>query len=348
MDTAMQLMRVLTFLVFLPFTASPAGAAVKTQARLILSAEAARPGETVTAGVLLKMPSGWHTYWKNPGDSGEATKIVWQLPDGIQAGEIQWPVPDKLNVADLTTYIYHDQVLLMAPLTLADNLPAGPKELKAQVSWLECEQLCLPGKGEVKATLEIAPKSKPSAELSLFDAWKKKLPRTDSLVQAGAWWEKEPDGDSRPLIVEVGMKDADDFFAYPGKTFEVQAATEKMSADREKVRLRKIVRKYEGDWPSRLKGIAVGKAGSSVTAVELDATIGLESKAAGVLTSEPRPVTETPNGVPETAVHAPQRSLPLMLFFAFLGGLILNIMPCVLPVIALKVLGFVNQSKESP
>ena len=94
----MQLMRVLTFLVFLPFTASPAGAAVKTQARLILSAEAARPGETVTAGVLLKMPSGWHTYWKNPGDSGEATKIVWQLPGGVQAGEIQWPVPEKLNV----------------------------------------------------------------------------------------------------------------------------------------------------------------------------------------------------------------------------------------------------------
>src|SRR5439155_12889649 len=150
------------------------------------------------------------------------------------------------------------------------------------------------------------------------------------------------------LAVEVRMEDPDDLLAYPRKTFEVQAATEKMSADREKVRLRKIVRKYEGDWPSRLQGIAVGKAGSSVTAVELNAAIGLESKAAGVLTSEPRPVTETPNSAPETAVAAPQRSLPFMLLFAFLGGLILNIMPCVLPVIALKVLGFVNQSKESP
>src|SRR5438046_7868535 len=128
----MRVNRMVALLVFLPFAAVPVAAATKTQARLLLSAEAARPGETILAGVLLKMPSGWHTYWKNPGDSGEATKIVWQLPGGVQAGEIQWPVPEKLNVADLTTYIYHDQVLLMASLTLADNLPAGPKELKAQ------------------------------------------------------------------------------------------------------------------------------------------------------------------------------------------------------------------------
>src|SRR5437870_10110490 len=171
MDTAMQLMRVLTFLVFLPFTASPAGAAVKTQARLILSAEAARPGETVTAGVLLKMPPGWHTYWRNSGDSGAPTKIDWQLPEGIKAGEIQWPVPEKLTVADLTTYVYHDEVLLMVPLTLADNAAAGTKEIKARVSWLECERVCLPGQGEVKASLEVGANLKPSAEIFLFDVW---------------------------------------------------------------------------------------------------------------------------------------------------------------------------------
>src|SRR5439155_14515958 len=91
---------------FLLFTAFSLSAATKTQARLILSAAAARAGETVTAGVLLKMPPGWHTYWKNSGDSGAPTKIDWQLPDGIKAGEIQWPVPEKLTVADLTTYVY--------------------------------------------------------------------------------------------------------------------------------------------------------------------------------------------------------------------------------------------------
>src|SRR6266446_2515863 len=131
---------VLSFLLFVAFTLS---AATKTQARLILSAEAARPGETVTAGVLLKMPPGWHTYWRNSGDSGAPTKIDWQLPDGIKAGEIQWPVPEKLTVADLTTYVYHDEVLLMVPLTLEGNVAAGTKELKARMSWLECERVCL-------------------------------------------------------------------------------------------------------------------------------------------------------------------------------------------------------------
>src|SRR3989441_9871877 len=155
---------------FLPLAALSVSAATKTQARLILSAEAARPGETLTAGVLLKMPPGWHTYWRNSGDSGAPTKIDWQLPDGIKAGEIQWPVPEKLNFSRLTTYVYHDEVLLMVPLTLADNVAAGPKELKALVLWLECERVCLPGKGEVKASLEVGANLKPSAEIFLFDA----------------------------------------------------------------------------------------------------------------------------------------------------------------------------------
>src|SRR2546425_6560596 len=159
-------------LVFLPFAVETIRAAGRTQARLILSAEAARPGETVTAGVLLKMPPGWHTYWRNSGDSGAPTKIDWQLPDGIKAGEIQWPVPEKLTVADLTTYVYHDEVLLMVPLTLADNVSAGPKELKAQVSWLEGGRVCVPGKGEGQAALEMGANLKPSAEVFLFDAWK--------------------------------------------------------------------------------------------------------------------------------------------------------------------------------
>src|SRR5439155_17788736 len=171
----MRLTRILALLIFLPFAAWSVHAAAKTQARLILSAEAARPGETVMAGLLLKMPPGWHTYWRNSGDSGAPTKIDWQLPDGIKAGDFLWPVPEKLTVADLTTYVYHDEVLLMVPLTLADNVAAGTKEIKARVSWLECERVCLPGNAEVKAPFELGAKSKPSAATFLFDVWKKKL-----------------------------------------------------------------------------------------------------------------------------------------------------------------------------
>src|SRR5260221_226669 len=103
--------------------------------------EPAAPGETVMAAVQLRMQPRWHTYWRNAGDSGDRTKIEWQLPAGVTAGEIQWPVPEKLTVAGLTTYVYHNQVLLLVPLRLAANLPAGPLELKASVSWLECDEV---------------------------------------------------------------------------------------------------------------------------------------------------------------------------------------------------------------
>ena len=328
----MRLFRFAGGLFLLLFTMVSLNAATKTQARLILSAEAARPGEIITAGVLLKMAPGWHTYWRNSGDSGAPTKIDWQLPDGIKAGEIQWPVPEKLTVADLTTYVYHDEVLLLVPLTLSDNVSAGAKELKAQVTWLECERVCLPGKGDIKASLEVGAKSKPSAEIFLLDAWKKKLPRTDSTISVNARWEKG--GDSRPVVLEVEMKDAEDFYPYANKAVELAGATEKLGTDDGKVRFRKLMKKLEGDWPAQLQGIVVvKKEAGQQSAIEVSAPIAAtpQTSVAG-------------DAVPSTG----SKPMALVLVFAFIGGLILNVMPCVLPVIALKILGFVQQSKEAP
>src|SRR4051794_29783505 len=90
-----------------------------TQARLALSQSAARPGETVLAGVHLRMNSRWHTYWKNNGDAGIPTKIEWTLPAGVTAGEIQWPLPGKFQETELTTYAYTNEVVLVVPLTIA-------------------------------------------------------------------------------------------------------------------------------------------------------------------------------------------------------------------------------------
>src|SRR2546422_5060924 len=119
--------------------AAPTGqAAARTEAGLVLANETVRPGETIMVGVHLRSPAGWHTYWRNSGDSGDSTKVKWTLPTGVNAGAILWPVPEKLNTADFVTYVYHNEVVLLVPLTLANNLPAGPLELKANVSWLEC------------------------------------------------------------------------------------------------------------------------------------------------------------------------------------------------------------------
>src|SRR5213594_389250 len=102
--------------------ASLSAQAAHTQARLLLPAQTARPGETVLAGVHLHMDPRWHTYWKNSGGSGQPTKIEWQLPAGVSAGEIQWPVPDKLPAEDLTTYIYEKDVVLLVVRSSAGSL----------------------------------------------------------------------------------------------------------------------------------------------------------------------------------------------------------------------------------
>ena len=109
-----------------------AARAAHTDVRLILSADPAKPGDTIWAGVDMKMEPAWHTYWKNPGSAGYATKIEWQLPPGVTAGEIQWPLPEKLPPAEVTTYGYNDEVVLLVPLKLGAELRPGPARFEGQ------------------------------------------------------------------------------------------------------------------------------------------------------------------------------------------------------------------------
>lgn len=321
---------------FSGFTAT----AAHTRATLILSAITAKPGETITAGVHLQMDPGWHTYWKNPGESGKATQIQWQLPPGVSAGEIQWPLPEKLLAEELTTYVHHDEVVLLVPLRLATGLQPGPLDLKAKVSWLECEKLCVPGSASVSAKLEISHATKPSSDVVLLETWNKKLPRTAEGLEARATWEKPASGNERPLILEwaapASVKEVD-FFAYAADNFEVQAALNNLSDTPGKIRLRKLVKKFEGDWPRKISGVLVHKSAGESQGYAVDLELGLAGGATTSVSSSPPP-----------AVAAAGKSLWQMLLYAFIGGLILNIMPCVLPVIALKILGFVGQAKESP
>ena len=125
--------------------AAPLQAAQEVQASLLLSHDVARPGDTVTAAVRLKHAPGWHTYWRNPGDSGYATTVDWNLPAGITAGPIQWPVPEKMVLLKFLSYVYEGETLLLIPLQIGPDAPAGPLTLKATAAWLQCsDQICVP------------------------------------------------------------------------------------------------------------------------------------------------------------------------------------------------------------
>ena len=307
--------------------------AAHTHASLILSAETARPGDTILAGIRMKMDPEWHTYWKNSGASGIPTSIKWTLPNGITAGEIQWPLPEKMPPDELVTYAYEGEVMLIVPLKLAPNLPAGPEELKASLSWLECKEQCVPGSEDVSATLNIGSETKSSPDAALIESWQKKVPTPGANLNPRGWWEKNPNGDLRPLILEWNSSGAVsnvDFFPYASEQFEVQAPVEKLPADAGKIQIRKPVKKYQGDWPKEISGVIVETSGGERRGYEITV-----------------PVTSASGA----AVATTQFSWPALLSglgFAFLGGLILNIMPCVLPVIALKIFSFIKQSGEEP
>ena len=328
-------------------------AAHHTQAKLILSADTARPGDMIWAGVDMKMEPGWHTYWKNPGAAGLATKIEWQLPPGVTAGEIQWPLPEKLPPIEVTTYGYNDEVVLIVPLKLAGDLKPGPLDLKANVSWLECKDVCIPASQSVEVNLNIGSEIKASADAAAIELWQKKVPQTNSIYQFQAWWEKPANDNTRPLILNYGPTiatknityDSVDFFPDASDTFEIQAATETISAQSAYIRLRKAVKKFSGDWPKEISGVLVIQSGNSRYGYEVKLSVSDQAPAGETISAQTSPESRT--GAPLVPAGGTP-ALPLMLLYAFIGGLILNIMPCVLPVIALKILGFVSEARSEP
>jgi thiol:disulfide interchange protein len=306
--------------------------AAHTQARLILSAETARRGETVQAGVHLRMDANWHTYWKNSGQSGQPTTIDWELPTGVTAGEVQWPLPEKLTEVGMTTYIYKDEVVLLVPLKLAADLKPGPIELKAKVVWLECEIQCIPGSANVQTKLNIGEETKASKDAEQIAAWQKKVPNSNLSWTARASWDGPPAGDTRAILIEWNSTNASataDFFPYASEQFEVQANTEQLQADAGKVRLRARVQKLGPDWPEGISGVLVQQETTERIGCEVDLELGSAGLASAAPGSKPASLWKT-------------------LLYALLGGLILNVMPCVLPVIGLKILGFVGQAAGDP
>jgi thiol:disulfide interchange protein DsbD len=286
-----------------------------------------------------------------------ATKIEWQLPPGITAGETQWPLPEKLPPAEVTTYGYNHEVVLLVPLKIAADLKPGPLlDLKAKVSWLECKEACIPAGTTVEAKLNIGRETKISTDAATIDLWKSKTPQTNDVYSLSAWWEKPANGDTRPLIIGnqpamVAAKnvkyDSVDFFPDASDQFEIQAATEIISAYSADIRLRKLVKKYSGDWPKEVSGVFV-------TSVHGNPPQGIQVKFP-ISDKDPASEAVSRTGVAPVSNFSGQNMetgkmpvLPLMLLYAFIGGLILNIMPCVLPVIALKILGFINHGQHEP
>ncbi len=297
------------------------------QASLLTDTAAIAPGKPFTVALRLKMAPHWHTYWAYSGDAGLPTTIKWTLPDGFRAGPIQWPVPTRIDSpGDIVNYGYSDEVLLLTTITPPAQIPTGDIVLKAKADWLVCAELCIPGSQE----LEIKyPGADPSGASAIAEA-RRHLPKTEgaSIV------ERKRVGDQLEFKVRLPL-DAPggslEFFPLPGNA-EVGHPGKVVieSAGSSSVASFSLPLTGEVANPNSIGGVLAVKSSDPAAAYEL-------------------PVEETKAPVASGAAPNPaQGSLWHFLLFGFIGGLILNVMPCVLPVISLKIFSFIKQANDAP
>lgn len=334
---------------------SPASSGAPDQhpvrAELIADRSTLAPGESLKLGVLLRMDEAWHTYWAFSGDAGLPTQVSWHLPPGLEAGPLRWPGPHKYEEAGgLTVYGYADEVLLISEVTVSDTLTPGRLlQIAADVSWLVCRQICIPGDTSIAVSLEVTRGSGQAANGELFTRYGDRVPSAFSADDPVTWTvatEGGPDGLTVEFVAEPRGRgyavsaDSPDLYPLADESFHVQAETRRVDAAGRAV-LGFRVQPYGGSLPSALTGVLVfrGEAGGDLVYRVIEAD--LEPAMAA-----PRALDLRDADFTQAAGSAGERSLAIYLLMAAIGGLILNLMPCVLPVISLKVLSFVSQAGE--
>lgn len=149
----------------------------EVQVRLISDSTQVAPGQTLLLALEQKIAPHWHTYWKNPGDSGQPTSIEWKLPQGATASDILWPVPKRFDVGPITNYGYEDRVVLLTEIRLPQGLtPGSTATIGAEATWLVCREECIPQQATLSLSLPVGPTAKPSLEHSALAAARAALP----------------------------------------------------------------------------------------------------------------------------------------------------------------------------
>jgi thiol:disulfide interchange protein len=309
--------------------ASPAYALGKSHVRasLVAEADSIEPGKPLTVGLHLEMEGGWHTYWKNPGDAGLPPKVNWRLPEGFVAGPLEWPTPVRIAVPPLMSYGYENEVLLPIVLQTPGNLqPETEVVLAGRADWVECKDVCIPGRAEVELKLPVRAAAAPSAGANpLFTEARRRQPA------APEGWGLEAASASGQILLSFqppsggAITDAYFFAAETGTVDHPAAQVLHAGATRHRLDVTRAANHTEP--LRRLTGVLWAQGSS----VRVDV-----------------PVTELAVLPPPPLAPGGTTGLASALAFAFLGGLILNLMPCVLPVLSLKVLGFVKHAGHEP
>jgi thiol:disulfide interchange protein DsbD len=297
-------------------------------AELVALGPAIAPGGTQQVGLVLTLDKGWHVYWINPGDSGEPPRIAWKLPAGITAGPMQFPIPKRLPLGPLMDFGYEDEVAFPVKISTASTLKPGPVHLDAQVSWLVCAEVCIPGKAHLGIGLTVQPGAQQGP---LAGALGEAITLVPKPLPAGAKFSVTGGAQRFVLTLIDGRRETNaEFYPYPAEATAneaqppdaiVNAAAQKIGPLRDGVRLVVERSPDAATLPATLHGV-----------FKLSDTVAYDVSAP-VVPGEVAPAGSGP-ATSNTAIGA--------VGLAFLGGILLNLMPCVFPVLFLKGLALVQ------
>lgn len=335
-------------------TFSPAASAALTsnvvttpqvRAELVAHApEGIAPGKPMWLGLKLTHQPHWHTYWKNPGDSGLPTTLAWTLPAGVTAGEIDWPAPRRLPIGPLMNHGYEGSVVLPVPLSVAPQFNAGKLEVQLQADWLVCKEVCIPESG--RFSLSLPAQASVATHAADFESALAARPQQLSGVTA----KGEPSGQGGPagsLVVHIdglpaavqGAR-AEVFSELAGVVDHAAPVQQQWQGGRYEARLALSPQRSES--PALLPVVMVFGDGKPALRVEAAVQGAWPAAVPAAAAPDLEPLAE-PGLQPAAAAPA---SLGAALLLALLGGALLNLMPCVFPVLSLKVMGFAQHAGE--
>lgn len=320
----------------------------RVEAELHSSRAAVVPGERFTIVLRQNIREHWHTYWRNPGDSGEPTDLTWRAPTGWHVGPIQWPAPEAIPFAMLVNYGYSNEVLFPIEVTApADARPGDRVTLTADAYWLVCSDICVPEEATLTLTLPVATQGRDDTVwgprvAQALEALPRPAPGVDARIAAGP-----------PAHLSVALPGAEAlrnprFFPYSRDAMEAaQPQRPRVGPAGLSFTLSPGVANDLGE--TVLEGVVVYEAregggwvrrGVEIAAQPGEAIPGVDDRPATISDDYPLAELERGAGAGRADAAMPAATLIAALALAFLGGVILNVMPCVLPVLSVKALAF--------
>lgn len=323
---------------------------------LISEQQSLQPGQPAWVAITMTMDDHWHAYWKNPGDAGMAPAITWNVPQGFEVGPVQWPTPTSFNLNNTVGFGYEGKVVFLAQITPPTSYkPTSEVEISADMRWVVCsDSACQPGEAHIALKLPVASET---AELDpksteLFGDARLRIPKKHDIFTA----------QRKQNSIELTFESVNAshvfheacFYPEEKKTIDYKATiTLKRSAENPKQHIISLKEHESATKTSSLKGILVLHTPTSKEAYEIDIQIKGDLNQNKIISMNDQSFAVDNKALMPLEVSVAnddfefKGGIALALVFAFLGGMILNLMPCVLPVISLKVLSFVKLAGES-